>query len=129
MQALIIAMKQQKPAKGLIPHSDQGSQFTLKELVRFCDENFIQQSMNRAGCPYDNAPMERYFNIFEFETEQTLDTAVAEFAYGWHKRIRTDPYNDGKTPAAARVAYYLCDDVTILLDQVSQSQCNHLQHH
>ena len=41
--------------------------------------------MSRAGCPYDNAPMERYFNtlkceliyLFEFEKAIELDTAVA----------------------------------------------------
>lgn len=112
VRALSIAIKRYKPARGLIFHSDQGSQFTSKEFVGFCETHFIQQSMSRAGCPYDNAPMERYFNtlkceliyLFEYETKQKLDTAVAEFAYGWYNRIRPHTYNGGLTPAAARVA-------------------------
>lgn len=105
-------MKRHKPAKGLIFHSDQGSQFTSKEFVRFCESHYIQQSMSRAGCPYDNAPMGRYFNtlkceliyLFEFEKANELDTAVVEFAYGWYNRIRLHTHNGGLTPAAARVA-------------------------
>lgn len=112
LRALLIAIKRYKPARGLIFHSDQGSQFTSKEFVRFCEAHYIQQSMSRAGCPYDNAPIERYFNtlkceliyLFEYETERELDTAVAEFAYGWYNRIRPHTYNQGLTPAAARVA-------------------------
>jgi len=110
--ALLIAVKRHKPAKGLILHSDQGSQFTSKEFVRSCEALFIQQSMSRAGCPYDNAPIERYFNtlkhelihLFEYRTEGELDAAVAEFAYAWYNRARPHTFNGGLTPAAARVA-------------------------
>jgi transposase InsO family protein len=56
--------------------------------------------------------MERYFNtlkceliyLFQFEKANELDTAVAEFAYGWYNRIRPHTYNGGLTPAATRVA-------------------------
>jgi transposase InsO family protein len=110
--ALLIAVKRHKPAKGLILHSDQGSQFTSKEFVRSCEALFIQQSMSRTGCPYDNAPIERYFNtlkhelihLFEYRTERELDVAVAEFAYAWYNRVRPHTFNGGLTPAAARVA-------------------------
>ncbi|WP_407657364.1 DDE-type integrase/transposase/recombinase [Megasphaera cerevisiae] len=43
----------------LILHSDQGTQFSSKEFVSFCKSVKITQSMNKAGCLYDNAPMER----------------------------------------------------------------------
>ena len=48
--------------KQLILHSDQGSQYTSREFTEFCIEKGITQSMSKAGYPYDNAPMERYFN-------------------------------------------------------------------
>lgn len=68
--------------------------------------------MSRAGCPYDNAPMERYYNtlkneytnLFSFEAESELDNAVNEFSYGWYNHVRPHSYNDGLTPAAARKA-------------------------
>ncbi len=112
IRTLQTAIKRHKPAKGLILHSDQGSQFTSKEFVRFCQTHFIQQSMSRAGCPYDNAPIERYFNtlkhelirLFEFSNASELDRAIANFAYGWYNRIRPHTFNDGLSPAAARVA-------------------------
>ncbi|KIR03890.1 hypothetical protein P261_02705 [Lachnospiraceae bacterium TWA4] len=30
-------------------------------------EVHVTQSMSKAGCPYDNAPMERYFNTLKNE--------------------------------------------------------------
>ena len=45
----------------LILHSDQGSQYTSKEFTEYCEAVGITQSMSKAGCPYDNAPMERYY--------------------------------------------------------------------
>ncbi len=49
----------------LILHSDQGSQYTSKAFTEFCESVQVMQSMSRAGCPYANAPMERYFNTSE----------------------------------------------------------------
>lgn len=56
-----------KPPKGLILHSDQGSQYTSKIFVEYCKEHHIQQSMSKSGGPYDNAVMERYFNTLKHE--------------------------------------------------------------
>ena len=112
IEALKIAIPRHKPGKGLILHSDQGSQFTSKEFNTFCNENKIQQSMSRAGCPYDNAPMERYYNTlksehiyhFSYNTWETLDSGVNDFAYVWYNHVRPHTYNNGKTPATARVS-------------------------
>ena len=57
------AMDSQKISKGeLMLHSDQGSQYTSKAFTEFCASASIIQSMSKAGHPYANAPMERYFN-------------------------------------------------------------------
>ena len=62
------ALESQPPIKGgLILHSDQGSQFTSKAFVEFCESVNVTQSMSKAGYPYDNAPMERYFNTLKNE--------------------------------------------------------------
>ena len=53
--------------KQLVLHSDQGSQYTSREFTEFCIEKGITQSMSKAGYPYDNAPMERYFNTLKTE--------------------------------------------------------------
>lgn len=75
--------------KELILHSDQGSQFTTVEFVLHCQNLGITQSMSRAGTPYDNAAMERYYNTLKteliyqycFDTVNEFDYAIAEFVY------------------------------------------------
>lgn len=87
--------------KGLILHSDQGSQYTSKAFVEFCEFVHVSQSMSKAGYPYDNAPMERYFNtlknkytnLYEFPTEKALYQAVEEFAYVTYNHVRSHSYN------------------------------------
>ena len=96
--------------KGIILHSDQGSQFTSKEFTEFCKSNGVTQSMSRAGCPYDNAPMERYFNTLKneliyhhyFRSEKRLYSAVSDFAFLWYNHIRPHTFNKGKTPFQKR---------------------------
>ena len=96
---------------GLILHSDQGSQFTSKAFVEFCESVNVTQSMSKAGYPYDNAPMERYFNtlknectnLYEFETEEALYQKVEEFAYVDYNHVRPHSFNDYRTPYEARM--------------------------
>lgn len=112
IETLKIAIQRHKPGKGIILHSDQGSQFTSQEFSGFCEKSYVQQSMSRAGCPYDNAPMERYYNtlkheftnLFLFKTNSEMDTAVADFSYGWYNHVRPHSYNHGLTPSSARSA-------------------------
>lgn len=73
---------------GLILHSDQGSQYTSKDFTDFCADAGITQSMSKAGCPYDNAPMERYYNTLKnvlvykhcYHSDEELNSAIEEFA-------------------------------------------------
>lgn len=96
----------------LILHSDQGSQYTSKAFVEYCERMKITQSMSKAGYPYDNAPMERYFNtlkneeinLHEYATEDALYAAVEEFAYVTYNHTRPHSYNGYKTPFEARYA-------------------------
>lgn len=51
--------------------------------------------MSHAGCPYDNAPMERfyntlkkeYFNLRKFKDIESLDHGIYQFIYGKYNRI------------------------------------------
>ena len=101
------AIKMSGKKTGMILHSDRGSQFTSKEFVDFCKGHGITQSMSRPGCPYDNAPMERYFNTLKAEMlnlhcysdEETLYRALNCYAYGWYNNQRPHSFNDGLPPA------------------------------
>ena len=109
MDTLAIAIKRQKPSRGLILHSDQGTQYTSKTFVDFCIKNHIQQSMSRAGCPTDNAPMERFFNTFKneffnlysFETPKILNEKTYDFVYIKYNNLRPHQYNKGLPPNIA----------------------------
>ncbi len=91
----------------MILHSDRGSQFTSKEFVKFCEEHGVTQSMSSPGCPYDNAPMERYFNtlkaelinLHSYETEAQLYEEIAAYSYGWYNNLRPHSFNGGLPPA------------------------------
>lgn len=66
-KALKMALDKEKPAKGLIHHSDRGSQYTSKEYKKLLEDNRIIGSMSRKGNPYGNAPMESFFHLLKVE--------------------------------------------------------------
>ena len=113
VRALQKALDAQHPVKdGLILHSAQGSQYTSKAFIEFCESVHVSQSMSKAGYPYDNAPMERYFNtlknectrLYEFRTDEELYQTVEEFAYVTYNHVRPHSYNGYRTPYEARTA-------------------------
>ena len=56
------ALDSQPMRKGeLLLHSDQGAQYTSKAFVEYCESVHVTQSMSKAGCPYDNAPVDDRF--------------------------------------------------------------------
>ena len=88
------ALRFQRPVKGqLIFHSDQRSAFTSRDFTVFCESTGITQSMSKAGYPYYNAPMERYYNTLKIElknlhyyhTDDELYSSIEEFAYVTYK--------------------------------------------
>ncbi len=107
IDTLETALERSRNCSGVILHSDRGSQFTSKEFILFCKGHNVTQSMSRPGCPYDNAPMERYFNTLKaelinlkiFKDEKTLYTEVNAYAYGWYNNVRPHSYNGGIPPA------------------------------
>ena len=56
--ALWRAVANQRPSKGLIHHSDRGSQYCAVDYRKLLDQFGMQASMSRKGNCYDNAPME-----------------------------------------------------------------------
>ncbi len=53
--ALLMAAQRQHPAKGLIAHSDRGSQYAAGSYRALLKAWGMRQSMGRKGCCYDNA--------------------------------------------------------------------------
>ena len=110
IDTLALALKKHSPKAGLLLHSDQGSQFASQEFTTYCKENAIIQSMSRAGCPYDNAAMERFYNTFKneyicryyFKNDEELNLGTQDYVFVWYNYIRPHSYNGGMPPARVR---------------------------
>ena len=61
------ALERNHYPKNLMLHNDQGSQYTSQAFTEYCKEEGIQQGMSKAGCPYDNVPMESFYGTFKAE--------------------------------------------------------------
>jgi putative transposase len=60
IQALNMALVQRQPGKGLVHHSDRGSQYCSHEYIDILKEKEMQISMSKKGDPYDNACIESF---------------------------------------------------------------------
>jgi putative transposase len=86
-QALHKAIKERQPGKGLLHHSDRGSQYASKEYRKILGLFKVTCSMSRKGNCWDNAPMERFFSSLKsewlrdkiFPTHQAATTAIFEY--------------------------------------------------
>ena len=65
--ALQKAVRQNRPGKGLIHHSDRGCQYTSQKYRDLIAKYSMVGSMSRKGNPYDNAPMESFFKTLKTE--------------------------------------------------------------
>ncbi len=67
LEALDMAIKRQRPAPGLIQHSDRGIQYAADEYRQALAAAKITPSMSRKGNCLDNAPMESFFHTLKVE--------------------------------------------------------------
>jgi putative transposase len=65
------AMKRWRLPKGVIFHSDRGSQYTSKEVMGLLRKHGFRQSFSRVGMPGDNAWSESFFSILKKEAVHT----------------------------------------------------------
>lgn len=81
-----------------------------KLLLNFCRANHVIQSMSKAGCPYDNAPMERFYNTLKneyinlhyFKDDHSLENGLNEYIFDWYSCVHSHTYNGGVPPAKVR---------------------------
>ena len=67
LDAFIQAIGKERPHKGLIIHTDQGSQYTSSRFQSALREKNFVSSMSRKGNPYDNALMESFYKTIKRE--------------------------------------------------------------
>jgi len=67
IDALNMAILSRKPEKGLIAHSDKGSQYASYDYRMLLLKHGFKQSMGSTGDCYDNAVMESFFHTMKTE--------------------------------------------------------------
>jgi putative transposase len=95
LSALNMALGQRR-AKGVVHHSDHGTQYTSIAFGLRCQEAKVRPSMGTVGDAYDNAMCESFFATLEcellarrrFATKAEARMAVFEFIEGWYNPTR-----------------------------------------
>jgi transposase InsO family protein len=65
--ALMMAIWERKPHKGLVVHSDRGSQYASDLYQKTINDHGFIRSMSRKGNCWDNAPSESFFHALKTE--------------------------------------------------------------
>jgi len=80
IDALNMAIERQRPAPGLIHHSDRGIQYAAEAYRQTLAASGISPSMSRKGDCWDNAPMESFFHTLKTERVHTCVYATRDQA-------------------------------------------------
>jgi transposase InsO family protein len=67
LSALRMALRQRRPAPGLVHHSDRGVQYASHQYTNLLQEHQVRISMSRRGNPYDNAACESFVKTLKYE--------------------------------------------------------------
>jgi transposase InsO family protein len=76
LAALHMALRQRRPAPGLIHHSDRGVQYASVAYRAALTAHGLVASMSRTGNPYDNAAMESFYATLKIECLHRADFAT-----------------------------------------------------
>jgi len=96
MQSLFRAVAAKRPAKGLIHHSDRGSQYCSPKYRKLLEQFGMTASMSRKGNCYDNAPMESFWGTLKqelvhhrrYSTRQEAIREITEYIEVFYNRQR-----------------------------------------
>ena len=107
-QSLFRAVAAQRPAEGLIHHSDRGSQYCSYEYRELLGQFEMKSSMSRKGNCYDNAPMESFWGTIKqelvhhrrYRTRQEAIQEITEYIEVFYNRERRQARLGFLSPAA-----------------------------
>ena len=105
LDALEMAVGQRRP-RGVIHHSDQGSQYTSLAFGSRCRETGVRPSMGSVGDAYDNALCESFFATLEcellarrrFRSQAEARMAVFSYIEGFYNPLRLHSALGYQTP-------------------------------
>ena len=104
--ALLMAIWQRKPGKGLLWHTDRGSQYASESHRALLKQHDIQQSMSRKGNCWDNAVSESFFHTLKtelvhhhaYQTRAEAKQTVFEYIEVFYNRERLHSANGYLSP-------------------------------
>jgi putative transposase len=107
--ALLMAIQRRQPPRGLLHHSDRGSQYASEPYQAILARHGLRCSMSRRGNCLDNAPMESFFGSLKtelvhrtsFATREAARRAVFEYVEAFYNRRRRHSGLGFLTPAQA----------------------------
>lgn len=104
--ALLMAIWARKPAKGLIWHTDRGSQYASDSHRNILKDHGIIQSMSRKGNCWDNAVSESFFHTLKtelthhhhFKNQEEAKNVIFEYIEVFYNRVRIHSANNYVAP-------------------------------
>ena len=113
-ESLLRAVETRRPGKGLMHHSDRGSQYCSYEYRQLLEYFGFTVSMSGKGNCYDNAPMESFWGMLkqelvhhcQFKTRQEARTAITEYIEIFYNRQRIQERLGYLSPAIFVSRYY-----------------------
>lgn len=112
IDALTMAKSRRHPPKGLVIHSDRGSQYASTLYQETLKNHGMICSMSHAGCCYDNAVMESFYHTLKVEliytmklmTEQQASNAIFDYIESFYNRQRRHSTLNYLSPIAYEAA-------------------------
>jgi putative transposase len=111
--ALQAALLTRGNPKGVMIHSDQGSQYCSHAFGKLIQAHQLTQSMSRRGNCWDNAVAESFFATLKksviygqpLQSRQQTREVVFEFIEAYYNRIRRHSHNGWLSPVQFEAAY------------------------
>lgn len=96
------------PKRGVVMHSDRGSQYASHEFRGVCEQHGFRQSMGSTGSCYDNAITETFFHTLKteliyhskFQTRDDAHMALFDYIEVFYNRQRRHSSINYMSPAA-----------------------------
>jgi putative transposase len=107
-RSLFKAVASRRPGKGLIHHSDRGSQYCAHDYRKLLEQLCMEASMSRKGNCYDNAPMESFWGTLKnelvfhrhYRSRQEAIEDITEYIEVFYNHQRTQARLGYLSPAA-----------------------------
>ncbi|WP_423813744.1 IS3 family transposase [Psychrobacter sp. 219-2-C] len=113
-KALNMAIRNKRPSKGLIVHSDRGSQYCSHAYHKIVKQHKFTGSMSGKGNCYDNAPIESFWGILknelvyhkDYKTRFAAITDIIRYIELYYNQTRIQKGLGYKSPRQVWFDYY-----------------------